>query len=204
MAKLVRCKVCGYVMPEGRLKDKCPACGVAAKAFEPWEDPLSEERRRALALDLHPIAVHFPTAFAVSLIVIFVVGLAFTRQGRGAVPVRRPALDLFLPLVVIVSFLLGVKDGIVRFRSVGRSEILKKKVLFGLLYFAFALAPAPGGVAVGGGRSRAARGGAGAVGGGAGLQRGAEPAGHRRARTPPCPGSKPGPPPVCRPLNPRS
>src|SRR3972149_10318207 len=86
VAKMVRCKVCGYVMPEGKLRDKCPACGVAAKAFEPWEDPLSEQRRRALALDLHPIAVHFPTAFVVSLIVIFVVGLAF----RGG------AAELFL------------------------------------------------------------------------------------------------------------
>jgi hypothetical protein len=140
VAKLVRCKVCGYVRPEGRLKVKCPACGVAAKAFEPWEDPLSAERRRALALDLHPIAVHFPTAFAVSLIVIFVVGLAFTGRAAELFLCAGRLMSLFLPLVVILSFLLGVKDGIVRFRSVGRSEILKKKVLFGLLYFLFALA----------------------------------------------------------------
>jgi len=140
VAKLVRCKVCGYVMPEGRLKDKCPACGVAAKAFEPWEDPLSEERRRALALDLHPIAVHFPTAFVVSLIVIFIVGLAFSGKAAELFLCAGRLMSLFLPLVVILAFLLGVKDGIVRFRSVGRSEILKKKVLFGLLYFLFALA----------------------------------------------------------------
>jgi len=140
VAKMVRCKVCGYVMPEGRLKDKCPACGVAAKAFEPWEDPLSEPRRRALALDLHPIAVHFPTAFVVSLIVIFVVGLVSRGAAAGLFLCAGRLMSLFLPLVVVLAFLLGVKDGLVRFRSVGRSEILKKKVLFGLLYFAFALA----------------------------------------------------------------
>ena len=140
MAKLVRCKVCGYVMPEGKLKDKCPACGVAAKAFEPYEDPLSEERRRALALDLHPIAVHFPTAFVVSLIVIFIVGLLFIGRAAELFLCAGRLMALFLPLVVIAAFLLGVKDGRVRFRSVGRSEILKKKVLFGLLYFLFALA----------------------------------------------------------------
>ena len=140
MAKLVRCKVCGYVMPEGKLKDKCPACGVAAKAFEPYEDPLSEERRRALALDLHPIAVHFPTAFVVSLIVIFIVGLLFTGRAAELFLCAGRLMALFLPLVVIAAFLLGVKDGRVRFRSVGRSEILRKKVLFGLLYFLFALA----------------------------------------------------------------
>lgn len=140
MAKMVRCKVCGYVMPEGQLKDKCPACGVAAKAFEPWEDPLSEQRRRALALDLHPIAVHFPTAFVVSLIVIFVVGLAFRGGAAELFLCAGRLMSLFLPLVVILAFLLGVKDGLIRFRSVQRSEVLKKKVLFGLLYFAFALA----------------------------------------------------------------
>lgn len=141
MAKMVRCKVCGYVMPEGKLKDKCPACGVAAKAFEPWEDPLSEGRRRALSLDLHPIAVHFPTAFVVSLIVIFVVGLAFAGSAAaGLFLCAGRLMSLFLPLLVVAAFLLGLKDGVARFRSVGRSEILKKKVLFGLLYFLFALA----------------------------------------------------------------
>jgi hypothetical protein len=49
-------------------------------------------------------------------------------------------MAIFLPVLVVAAFLLGVKDGTVRFRSVGRSEILKRKVLFGLLYFAFALA----------------------------------------------------------------
>lgn len=140
MTKMVRCKVCGYVMPEGRLKDKCPACGVAAKAFEPWEDPLSEPRRKALSLDLHPIAVHFPTAFVVSLIVIFIVGLVFEGRAVELFLSAGRLMALFLPVLVIVAFLLGVKDGIVRFRSVGRSEILKRKILFGLLYFLFALA----------------------------------------------------------------
>ena len=137
---MVRCRICGYVMPEGRLKDKCPACGVAAKAFEPYEDPLSEGRRRALSLDLHPIAVHFPTAFAVSLLVIFIVPFVFSGRIEELFLCAGRLMSLFLPLVVLLAFLLGVKDGRVRFRSVGRSEILKKKVLVGLLYFAFALA----------------------------------------------------------------
>jgi uncharacterized membrane protein len=140
VTKMVRCKVCGYVMPEGKLKDKCPACGVAAKAFEPWEDPLAEPRRKSLTLDLHPIAVHFPTAFVVSLIVIFVVGLAFPGRVADLFLCAGRLMALFLPVLVIAAFLLGVKDGITRFRSVGRSDILKRKVLFGLLYFAFAVA----------------------------------------------------------------
>ena len=39
MTKMVRCKSCGYLMPEGKLKDKCPACGVPAKVCCLLEGP---------------------------------------------------------------------------------------------------------------------------------------------------------------------
>ena len=39
MANLIRCKACGYVTREGKIKDVCPACGVPAKMFEPYTDP---------------------------------------------------------------------------------------------------------------------------------------------------------------------
>jgi len=31
MASLIRCKACGYITKEGKVKDVCPACGVLAK-----------------------------------------------------------------------------------------------------------------------------------------------------------------------------
>jgi Kef-type K+ transport system membrane component KefB len=40
---------------------------------------------------------------------------------------------------VIAAFLLGVMDGRTRFRSVGRSQILKLKVLCGALFFLFSV-----------------------------------------------------------------
>ncbi len=140
MAKTVRCKICGYIMPESRLKDKCPACGVAAKAFEPYEDSLSEARRRALNLDLHPIAVHFPTTFTVSLLVAFLVPFVFSGRVEELFLCAGRLMSLFLPFLVVLAFLLGYKDGTVRFRSLRRSEVLKKKILFGSLYLASALA----------------------------------------------------------------
>jgi uncharacterized membrane protein/rubredoxin len=140
VAKMVRCKICGYIMPEAKLGDKCPACGVAAKAFEPYEDSLSEARRRALNLDLHPIAVHFPTAFTVSLLVVFIVPFVFSGRVEELFLCAGRLMSLFLPFLVVLAFLLGYKDGMVRFRSLGRSEILRKKVLLGTLYFASALA----------------------------------------------------------------
>jgi O-antigen/teichoic acid export membrane protein len=138
MAKLVRCKSCGYIMPAGQLKDKCPACGVPAKMFEPYEDPMGEARRKVLDAHLHPIAVHFPTAFAASLVVLTVGTLVFSGRVRELLACASRLMSLFLPLLVIAAFLLGVMDGWIRFRSVGRSEILKLKVLFGALFFLFA------------------------------------------------------------------
>jgi O-antigen/teichoic acid export membrane protein len=137
MAKLVRCKSCGYLMPEGKLKDKCPACGVPAKMFEPYEDPVGEARRRLLDAHLHPIAVHFSTAFAASLVVLAAGTLLFSGGVQEILACTARLMSLFLPLLVLATFLLGLLDGRTRFRSVGRSQILKRKVLFGILFLAF-------------------------------------------------------------------
>jgi O-antigen/teichoic acid export membrane protein len=139
MTKLVRCKSCGYLMPEGKLKDQCPACGVPAKMFEPFEDTIGEARRKVLDAHLHPIAVHFPTAFAASLVVLTVAALIFTGRARELLVCTSQLMSLFLPLLVLAAFLLGVMDGRTRFRSVGRSQILKMKVLYGALFFVFAV-----------------------------------------------------------------
>jgi hypothetical protein len=48
-------------------------------------------------------------------------------------------MSLFLPLLVLATFLLGLLDGRTRFRSVGRSQILKRKVFYGSLFLAFSV-----------------------------------------------------------------
>ena len=137
MARLVRCKSCGYLMPESKLKDKCPACGVPAKMFEPYEDLVGEARRGLLDAHLHPIAVHFSTAFAASLVVLAAGTLIFSGQVGEVLACTARLMSLFLPLLVLATFLLGLLDGRTRFRSIGRSQLLKRKVLYGLLFFAF-------------------------------------------------------------------
>ena len=67
MANLIRCKACGFVTDQGKIKDVCPACGVPAKMFEPYTHPVSLKRRRILDLHTHPVMVHFPQAFALTL-----------------------------------------------------------------------------------------------------------------------------------------
>jgi MFS family permease len=137
MAKLVRCKVCGYIMPEGKLGGKCPACGAPDRAFEPYEDPMSEARRRLLSKHLHPIAVHFPTAFAATLVVLAIAAPLFADRIQQLLLSTARILAIFTPLLVIVGLLTGVLDGRIRFRSLRRSAILKRKLALALLFFLF-------------------------------------------------------------------
>lgn len=139
MPRKVRCTACGFIMQEGKLGDRCPACGALRKAFEPYEDPLSEERRRVLDRDFHPIAVHFPIAFAVSLVVLSISPFVLSGPIEQLSLSTAKLLSPLLPLLVIVAFLAGVADGKVRFRRIDRSLILKQKVLYGLLFFLFSV-----------------------------------------------------------------
>lgn len=139
MKKLVRCKVCGYIMAEEKLGDKCPACGVPRDMFEPYTDPMAESRRRILRLDLHPIAVHFPTSFAVAVLVFIVAELFFAGPLEALLSDAIKVMVIFLPLLVLIAFVAGLLDGKIRFRRLNRSHILKTKMLFGSLFFIFAL-----------------------------------------------------------------
>ncbi len=135
MKKLIRCKACGYIMTEEKLGDKCPACGVPRDMFEPYTDPMSESRRRILRLDLHPIAVHFPTSFAVAVLVFAIATFFFSGPVEELLISTIKVIVLFLPLVVIVAFLAGLLDGKTRFRRFDRSHILKTKIVYGSLFF---------------------------------------------------------------------
>lgn len=140
MEKLVRCKSCGYITTEGKLRDKCPACGVPREMFEPYTDPMSESRRKILNFDLHPIAVHFPTSFAVAILVFTFATFFFTGQIEDLLISTTKVMVLFLPLLVLIAFLVGLLDGRIRFRRLSRSRILRTKILFAGLFFVFSLA----------------------------------------------------------------
>ena len=139
MKKLVRCKACGYIMLESKLKDKCPACGVPSQMFEPYTDPMSERRRRILDLDLHPIAVHFPISFAVAVLVFTIASIFFGGPVQGFLISTTKLLTVFLPLVVALAFVVGVIDGRLRFRKLNHSQILKKKILYASLFLIVSL-----------------------------------------------------------------
>ena len=127
-------------MKEGKLKDRCPACGAPKTAFEPYTDPMAERRRKILNLHLHPIAVHFPTTFAVASFVFLLATLFFSEPGRTLLVSTTRILVLFIPLLVIVTFLAGLVDGRIRFRKITNSQILKRKILYAVLLFFVSLA----------------------------------------------------------------
>jgi len=135
---LIRCKSCGYVTEEGKVEDFCPACGVPAKMFEPYIDPVSEQRRNYLRLDIHPILVHFPQAFAFSLFLIAALSFAVTGPVKDAFISSIKVVTAFLPLVIILAFVSGLMDGKTRFRRV-TTPFLKLKMMFGSSLFLISL-----------------------------------------------------------------
>ena len=139
MTKLIRCKACGYITEEGKIKDVCPACGVPAKMFEPYTDPLSEKRRRMLDLHIHPIVVHFPQAFALTLFGLAFLFFVVPPPIQNAFYYTMLVISFFLPFVVVLSFLTGLFDAKTRFRKM-TTPFLKKKIIIGLIFFITSIA----------------------------------------------------------------
>lgn len=141
MKSLVRCKVCGFVMPEERLGDICPACGVAAKVFEPYKTKLSEKRFKILSLHIHPILLHFPQAFVLTALVLL--GLAMVTSGsvqEYLVTIARFNL-VALPFCTLIGFASGLFDGKVRFKKV-TAPALKFKIILGTAFVVLSAADA--------------------------------------------------------------
>ncbi len=141
MNDLVRCKACGYIMKEKKLKDVCPACGVPAKAFEPFKDPLSEKRSRLLALHLHPILIHFPQAFASIIPFLLAGGWLLPVPFASELLATAAVLIYLLPVTIIAAIISGLIDGQVRFKKLS-TPILLRKIFFGTLLFVFSIAGA--------------------------------------------------------------
>lgn len=135
MKKFVRCKACGYIMEEGKLGDRCPACGAPKTAFMPYVDPMSAHRRNLLKMDMHPVAVHFPVSLTVAVLV-FVIALAFlSGEARTMLIDTTKILILLIPVLVILAGTVGFIDGKVRFRKIKNSSILRRKILYASILF---------------------------------------------------------------------
>jgi hypothetical protein len=120
----------------------CPACGVSSKVFEPYEERISEERKRVLDLHIHPIIVHLAQALA-PMLVILAAALAVIGEGslKSALLDTTRVLAAFLPVAVVLAFVAGLIDGNLRFHKVS-TPLLVKKMVVGALFFLVSLGAA--------------------------------------------------------------
>lgn len=134
MKKLMICKCCGYIMEEGKIGAVCPACGVPRNIFIPYEDPVEPARRKVIALDIHPVIVHAPQAFAFTILLAAVGYQLAPNTWMPALAGAVLTLTALLPLTVIAAFVSGIVDGKARFRK-ATTPILVKKMVWGGLFF---------------------------------------------------------------------
>lgn len=142
MANRVRCKVCGFIMEEGKF-DECPACGVAAKMFEAFDDKVPDNRRSWLEMHVHPVIVHAPQALGFLLILLaglyFI--LAHTVPDSGLAAMLLPTvkiLSVLLPLTVAAGIVSGLVDGTFRFKRLD-TIYLKRKIALGSIFLVLAV-----------------------------------------------------------------
>lgn len=129
----VRCKVCGYIIDAGKVRDLCPACGVKAAMFEPLVEKFSDSRRKFLNRHVHPIIVHFPQALAGTLLTAAMLMLVTSGAFRQALAGTVTVLSAALPFIVVASFTSGIIDGRVRFKKTS-TPFLRLKITVGAVY----------------------------------------------------------------------
>ncbi len=122
----VRCKACGFIIDEKKLGDKCPACGVPRSAFEPHRENISPRRKMILGMNLHPIAVHFPQAFAAIIPPFILLGVAVNPTLGHDLLITVRIASLLMPLSVAAAFLCGLIDGKTRFKRLTTPYLVRK------------------------------------------------------------------------------
>jgi rubredoxin len=134
MKNLLRCKACGYIIGESKLGEICPACGVPRTAFEPYVENISKRRKFILDLNIHPILVHFPQAYATILPLLIVLGILIAPPLGSDLLAAARVLSYVLPLTVAAAIAGGLIDGFTRFKKL-TTPILIKKIVIGLVLF---------------------------------------------------------------------
>jgi rubredoxin len=138
MKELVRCRPCGYVMEADKLGDVCPACGLPRKVFEPYRERVSLNRLMLLNLDLHPIAIHLSQTLVISIPLLTLIAIFFSRfQPEIIRNVLTFAVFVF-PFTLLLAIITGVIDGLTRFKTLA-TPLLRVKIIFSLIIFALSI-----------------------------------------------------------------
>jgi len=119
-------------MREDKLGDVCPACGLPRKVFEPFRETISPNRKKILALDLHPIAIHLSQTFAALIALLIVITELFPDLFYDTLVAVTNFSIVMLPFAVIGALITGAIDGLTRFKSL-RPPLLRIKIIAGLV-----------------------------------------------------------------------
>ncbi|MBD3194839.1 MAG: hypothetical protein GF317_07285 [Candidatus Lokiarchaeota archaeon] len=133
MAKLVRCKNCGFIIEESKLGEVCPACGVPKSAFEELTREVSEKRRKLMELNMHPIILHLPLGFTMFILILTLLNLIFPTFYFDTIYTTITVLSFTLPFTAVLALLTGIFDANLRFKTITTPH-LKKKLIFGSLF----------------------------------------------------------------------
>ena len=133
MKKLYRCRVCGYIAESEEPLEICPACGFKGKIFEEYESHVSATRRMIMKLHIHPVMVHFPLAFVLSLFLISLVDLIDIIRLPLTLSGMAEAIVWLLPFAAVLATLSGLYDGRLRFKRIN-TPLLKKKIFLSSVF----------------------------------------------------------------------
>jgi hypothetical protein len=143
MPGLIRCRACGYVTVDSFSGTVCPACGVPRSSFEPFEDRVSENRRKWLNHHIHPVIAHFPQAFSMTLFATIVFGYFGTCFPTLSIRFLETSriLGMILPFAVCGGFISGIIDGHIRYKRLN-TPFLKLKITAGIVFIVSSFAEA--------------------------------------------------------------
>jgi len=138
MKKYIKCKVCGFIGEEGKIKKVCPACGAPITVFESHIYNISEKRLKILNLHIHPILVHFPQSLAfLSLVFIIIAFIAQSRISEDFITAEK-ILSIVLPVSLFLAIGAGMIDARTRFKN-RFGPFIKQKILLGAIFLVSAM-----------------------------------------------------------------
>ena len=103
--------------------------------FIPHDERISDKRKLLLALDLHPILVHFTQAYTATILALSLLALLVKPGWLERIMTVVIVLGYALPFTVVAAFAAGLYDGKIRFRKV-KTPLLVKKMVLGSILFA--------------------------------------------------------------------
>jgi rubredoxin len=132
------CGLCGLIIEENQLKEICPVCGVKKAAFKPYQDRVSEKRRKYLQCHFHSLIIHLPQAAAVLITALLAFKFVLPQTLQPIILSTVHLLSVLLPLMAIAGLFSGLLEGKFRFKRLD-TPWLKLKIIVSSLFIGLSM-----------------------------------------------------------------